>query len=269
MKNVDHLLARVDMVIGGSLLTVAFLSFFGVLGGSSRLVPEICAELIPILVAWWSVVYRRQLLRVCLGILLAHMALLLTHSFPSAQELSISLVIAFSEMSLIQLALFLAGQGERNNPHADATLDPLTGFSLPEVFEAELALVASISDRQGLPFSVLGCEINGFAEYANQFGSQLGDKLMQLVALSIGDCVRLSDTIGRWDNDRFLVILTGTRESQVGRVIEKMSHRVSMIEAFDSGPVSMRFVVAEHHKGNDPLAVIEAVEKQLDTPATA
>lgn len=166
-------------------------------------------------------------------------------------------------MAAIRYAIKLDGCAGESPRTAEATLDPLTGFALPAVFEAELAMVASMSERQALPFSLLGCEIDGFQEYVNQFGRPAGEKLMRSVASSIGECVRLSDTIGRWDDERFLVILTGTRAEEAERVADKMRRRVAQIEAMDNGPVSLKFAITEHHAGDDPLSGVERVERQL------
>jgi diguanylate cyclase (GGDEF)-like protein len=177
------------------------------------------------------------------------------------------LVLGILEAAAIRSALFaleaITLNQDKLEQGAEDTIDPITGCLLPATFEAELALVAALADRKSKPFALIAWEIDGYRAYVNQFGSATGGELMRLTALSIADCLRISDTVGRWDRERFLVILPETTAVDAQRVVDKMRQRVALIEAVDKGPVALRFAIAEHHHGDDPLAVVERVEQVL------
>jgi diguanylate cyclase (GGDEF)-like protein len=256
----------IDIGVGFLLLSVGLLAA----NGYADATEDLHASLIkaaPLLVAWWSIIYFRELSRALLYSLLLYSFLLgvstQLHGYSNAN----SIILGAIEIAVVRVAMmsYLAASANRSAiaGGVEGTLDPVTGFALPGTFEAELALVTAMSDRQNAPFSILACEIDGFDTYVSQFGAPAGDKLLRLAALSIGDCLRISDTVGRWDGERFLTILPGTKAGDVEHVVEKMRKRIALIEAVDNGPVSLRFAIAEHHRGDDPLVVVEQVEKLL------
>jgi len=249
------------MLLAASSLTAAGLNEFAIPYQSAL---EKC---IPLLIAWWVVVYKRQPERVLIYLLFIFIGLLATSTRLQGWVAVEFLTLGILEAAAVRLALF-ALQAETLNQDrlercSEDTIDPVTGFLLPATFEAELALVAALADRKSIPFSLLAWEIDGYRAYVSQFGATTGEKLMRLTALSIGDCLRISDTVGRWDKERFLVILPETTAVDAQRVVDKMRQRVALIEAVDKGPVTLRFAIAEHHHGDAPLAVVERVEKVL------
>jgi len=262
------------LIVIDSAVSLLFL-FAGaiVLAGKNAVAGQIISVLLyvtPVLIAWWFVVYRRHLSTAAIYASLMYLFIFGLMAF--SEETSPRVIAAWVLMGLLEaFALSIALQiiappsglaGYEQG--SDSTLDALTGCTLPAIFEAELALVSSMLDRQGThPFTLLGCEIDGFNDYLNQFGTKAANNLMRLVALSIGDCVRTSDTIGRWEGELFLVLLPATTSVDANVVMNKMRRRISMIEAIDNGPVSLRFAVAEHVRGDDPLASVERVEKLL------
>lgn len=221
----------------------------------------------PLLIAWWVVVYKRQPERVIVYLLFVFIWFLLFSARFHGWSAAEFLVLGILEAAVVRIALSTL-QAETLNLDslergASETIDPVTGFLLPATFEAELALVAALADRKQSPFSLLAWEIDGYRAYVNQFGTTAGEKLMRLTALSIGDCLRISDTVGRWEDERFLGILPETTAADAHRVVDKIGQLVALIEAVDKGPVTLRFAIAEHHLGDDPLAVVERVEKAL------
>lgn len=228
----------------------------------------------PVLVAWWAVVYQRQPRRLIVYLLLIYLEILLfsinLHGWAAMEFLLLITLEALAVRFALRTLRALTANLDMLEQGADETLDPITGFVLPATFEAELALVAALADRQHSTFSLLAWEIDGYHDYINQFGSAAGERLLRLVALSIGDSLRISDTIGRWDGERFLMILPDTTAVEAGRVKDKIRQRVALIEAIDKGPVTLRFAIVEHSPGGDPLLVVERAERALaDTLDTA
>lgn len=223
----------------------------------------------PVLVAWWSVIYRDQVGRVVIYLILLYGSLMFAYAdtvdrvFPEFVALGVVEAVAV-HFGLAHREL-MAAWGEATGSGGSAMVDPVSGFSTPAAFELELAMITAMANRASLPFCLLGCEIDGFDRYVERFGAALGRDLLQATAWAISDCIRESDTAGRWDDNRFLVILAATRLDEATPVLEKLRAAVQSVVAIDRGPVDLRFSVAEHAFGDGPMVLVERVERQLAT----
>lgn len=222
----------------------------------------------PLLIAWWSVTYFAQFHRVIIYFLLLCGGLLSASADLHGQAAMDFIILGILELAALRFSLNYLQNSTAGKTLLDRgteeTLDPVTRLALPATFEAELALVVALSDRKRAPLSVLACAIDGYAAYVGQFGYASGNKLLRSTASAIGDCLRISDTAGRWDREVMLVMLPDTTAHDAENVKDKIQRRVSLIESKDQGPVSLLFAIAEHCHGDDPLTVVEQIERMLD-----
>jgi diguanylate cyclase (GGDEF)-like protein len=256
----------VILLAGGLFMTLGFFSAAASIVG----LLEKCS---PLLAAWWTVVYARQIQRPIIYLSLIFIGIIPTSAHLEGWVAIQFILLVLLEVAAIRYALAVL-QAETAglailDRGAGKTLDPVTGFALPETFEAELALVSTLADRQGATFSLLACEIDGYAAYVDQFGAGASDRLLRQVAVAIGDCLRISDTVGRWDGSRIMAILPATAAEGAWQVAEKMRRRAAAIAAADRGPVTLRFAVTEHRAGDDPLVAVEQVETMLSPGSRA
>ena len=100
--------------------------------------------------------------------------------------------------------------------------DQLTGISsrykLDEVLEAELLRLR----RYGSAFSILFFDIDKFKSFNDEYGHAKGDDVLRGIAEAAKQCIRETDSVGRWGGDEFLILLPQT----VGAAAQELAERV-------------------------------------------
>src|ERR1700742_3277361 len=97
-----------------------------------------------------------------------------------------------------------------NELTAEARIDPLTGLlnrrGLDERIEAELAR----GRRDGGELAVVAVDVDHFKSINDQFGHDVGDRVLTWIAQTIGRQTRASDLTARLGGDEFLIVLPAT-----------------------------------------------------------
>jgi diguanylate cyclase (GGDEF)-like protein/PAS domain S-box-containing protein len=76
--------------------------------------------------------------------------------------------------------------------------------------------------RQGLPFSLIGMDIDHFKQINDRHGHEAGDRVLVAVAARIRDAIRGSDVFARVGGEEFVLILPGTSLATATQIAEKM-----------------------------------------------
>ncbi len=105
-------------------------------------------------------------------------------------------------------------------------LDPLTGVHNRRYFDQRLAEEVSLSLRQHKPLSCLFLDIDHFKRFNDNYGHQLGDRVLQDVAGVIKSQMRLSDVLGRYGGEEFAILLTNTAENEALEIAERIRFSV-------------------------------------------
>jgi diguanylate cyclase (GGDEF)-like protein len=100
--------------------------------------------------------------------------------------------------------------------------DQLTGLANRLAFGERLAAATQrIADRS-TPFALFYIDLDGFKPVNDEFGHEVGDNLLRVVAKRLRDCARPSDTVARLGGDEFGVIVEAVEgESQLGLIGER------------------------------------------------
>ncbi|MBU2567115.1 diguanylate cyclase [Patescibacteria group bacterium] len=101
-------------------------------------------------------------------------------------------------------------------------LDALTEIGNRRFAESQLRAKLDELERYGHRFGVLFCDIDRFKPYNDDFGHQVGDDVIQVVARTIAACVRPFDLVGRWGGDEFLAIITQVERWQLYAIAERL-----------------------------------------------
>jgi diguanylate cyclase (GGDEF)-like protein/PAS domain S-box-containing protein len=101
-------------------------------------------------------------------------------------------------------------------------LDPLTGIGNHDHVQSKLKSAISEIEQQPSRFGVLFIDIDNFLKINDHFGSETGDKVLKMVATTLRNSLRASDTCGRWDGEEFVVIAYDVDGNGLKIVAEKL-----------------------------------------------
>jgi diguanylate cyclase (GGDEF)-like protein len=104
-----------------------------------------------------------------------------------------------------------------------ATHDELTGLANRVLLKDRLSTAIEFHQRQSLKMAVLFIDLDGFKNINDTYGHDVGDELLQQVAIRLQGCVRSSDTVVRFGGDEFVLLLTGLHSpNEAAYVAEKV-----------------------------------------------
>ncbi len=108
------------------------------------------------------------------------------------------------------------------NAFDSALRDSLTGLLSHAVIHAELEKEFQAAKRYNLDLSVLFVDIDDFKTFNDSFGHAVGDRVLTLVSSILVNNLRMTDKIGRYGGEEFLVILPHTSRKNALKIAEKL-----------------------------------------------
>lgn len=87
-----------------------------------------------------------------------------------------------------------------------ANYDPLTELPNRSMFDNQLNSAVASASRSGEIFALLFLDLDRFKDVNDSLGHAVGDRLLQMVAVRLRDCIRESDTLSRRSGDEFTLI---------------------------------------------------------------
>ncbi len=91
-----------------------------------------------------------------------------------------------------------------------AEIDPLTGVTNRRTFTRESEMFLRLCERHHKPLSLAIVEIHRLKFINDQYGDAAGDEVLKCCAQMLRSGLRQEDLIGRWSNDKFVMVMYGT-----------------------------------------------------------
>lgn len=141
--------------------------------------------------------------------------------------------------------------------------DALTGLNnrmkLNEFFRLEVERAA----RYDRPLVVIMLDIDHFKRVNDEFGHQVGDKVLIAIARNLATSVRNTDVVGRWGGEEFLALCPETTLKD-GLVLAERICTMVRADVYASGrPQSVSAGVAEFSAGETVDSLLQRADRAL------
>lgn len=101
-------------------------------------------------------------------------------------------------------------------------LDYTTELPNPTMMQSHLRETLSTFAELQVPFGVVCLEIQALSQFRARYGQEAATSILRVVARTLRNTIWPTDFIGRWSEDRFLVILSGCDDEALRAVGERM-----------------------------------------------
>ncbi len=92
----------------------------------------------------------------------------------------------------------------------ESMTDSLTGLSNRKAFDTEIHRILEECKKEKISFTVLMLDIDHFKSFNDNFGHQVGDQVLRLVAKCLTDGIKGQDIAARYGGEEFVIILPNT-----------------------------------------------------------
>jgi two-component system, cell cycle response regulator len=132
-----------------------------------------------------------------------------------------------------------------------ALTDELTGLGNRRLLRTALEEVAARCARESAPFSVAILDVDHLKCINDERGHDVGDAVLQKVALEISRALRADDIPIRWGGDEFVAVLPNTDSEAAQLVVERI--RKALAASNFPTPVSVTVGIASGRAAADDL----------------
>lgn len=108
-----------------------------------------------------------------------------------------------------------------------ATRDPLTNLPNRTLIQEHLASLLASAERASRHVAVIFIDLDRFKKVNDSLGHDIGDRLLQRVAITLLEQVREEDSVGRLGGDEFLVVLPVDNIKPVIAVVRRILDALS------------------------------------------
>lgn len=153
----------------------------------------------------------------------------------------------------------------------EALTDPLTGLANRKAFDQEvkrLIMMANESE-EAYTFSIILLDIDHFKSFNDNFGHQIGDQVLKLVARTIKESVKGRDIVVRFGGEEFVALLPETNIQGGMRIAEILRQEVEKKEVINRttgkklAKITLSAGVTEYNGSEDEEDLIQRVDKAL------
>ncbi len=151
--------------------------------------------------------------------------------------------------------------------HDQAYLDNLTGLPNQILFNEYFSIALANAKRNGNHLALLLVDIAQLNQINETYGLVIGNQVLQKMAETLNSCVRSSDIVARWTEDKFSILLPQLKEVENGekirkRIMQTTSQPIEM-ERFSITVTTHIVLVIYPQDGQDIKSLTERLEHNL------
>lgn len=144
-----------------------------------------------------------------------------------------------------------------------ALTDPLTGAGNRQKTENDIDSALNNAQRHDNTFSLLLFDIDKFKHLNDNYGHNLGDHVLKSMVQRVGECLRESDSLGRWGGEEFVVLMPNTDSSGAQLLAERLLKQVESTDFGLDEKVTISIGVAEWHPDDDRPALVARADDAM------
>ncbi|HEV2397033.1 MAG TPA: diguanylate cyclase [Candidatus Sulfotelmatobacter sp.] len=149
--------------------------------------------------------------------------------------------------------------------------DPITETASRVMMELQLRRALDALQTLQVPFGVLSVRVEKLMHFRASLGAEAAASLLRVIARTLEGTLSMTDFIGRWKDDQFMVVLSGCREEALPGVGERVRRTLSAegIEWWGerrSLPVSIGAVYA--HAEDTLESLLERMQESLQSASS-
>jgi diguanylate cyclase (GGDEF)-like protein/PAS domain S-box-containing protein len=146
-------------------------------------------------------------------------------------------------------------------------MDGVTGVASRAMMQSHLRQAFASFVEGQIPFGMLLLRLEGLRHFRASLGQDPASSLLRLVARTLESAVWITDFVGRWADDQFVIILNGCRDESLAVVRERVRRTLAResIEWWGerrSLPVSIGEAIIQPEEALESF--IERAQKSLD-----
>lgn len=155
------------------------------------------------------------------------------------------------------------------NVRKEAMTDGLTGLANRKSFDRYISNCITEAEEESKPFTLLMIDIDHFKSFNDNYGHQIGDQVLRLVARTLTDGVKGRDVAARYGGEEFAVILPESPVQAgvaVGNALRKAVESKEVVNRTTNetlGRITVSIGVAEYKEGEDVNTLIDRADAAL------
>lgn len=150
----------------------------------------------------------------------------------------------------------------------DALVDYANKDSLTKIYnrrklEKLMSLQISQSKKENTTFSIIFFDIDNFKKINDEFGHNIGDKILISLSKIVSQNIRKSDIIGRWGGEEFIIILPYT---DVNGALKTTEHLKELINNYNFGigrAVTSSFGITQYKNKDTKKELVERADEAM------
>ncbi len=156
----------------------------------------------------------------------------------------------------------VASTAARERLVEQATTDPLTTLVNHRVFQERLRTEVARARRHARPLALAVIDLDNFKSINDALGHQTGDEVLRLVARTLSDVARATDTVGRLGGDEFAMLLPETDAAGAQALAERARICLRREEAF-AMPLTISAGVGTLQPGAEAADLLRMADQAL------
>lgn len=144
-----------------------------------------------------------------------------------------------------------------------ATRDELTGIYNRRMLDELLKREVDRAQRYQTPFSLIMFDLDYFKNINDTYGHDVGDAVLRSVAEAMRGQIRVTDHLGRWGGEEFMLLAPETVLAQAAFLADKLRRHVEQHHFDQVSSITMSIGVGEYRADEGVDSLIKRVDDAL------